>query len=352
MAMFGRFLSVRRLLTEARPNTGAGAESPGPRWYSSTVFRSACAYAAALSVLCFVAHDVSLVSLGATCKRARLGLFIPAGVFSVLCWLIGETFLLSRLFSYFHGRITFREMLPANAMQEFLQVVDVMTASLAIVGFVHRRKNVPFLAAGCTMLVQGIVDLQVIGWFALLTLPWALEIPVHIAWYYPAAIVMGTWMFALFWMTVSPYAGSGRWLYQRTSLQAFRNARPGHYLKLSLIRALIFGAQGFVLYFELLSFGVRAPLRDVFAVESANLLLAALPIAPANLGLRQALIVTALGAFGSKSSLLAASLGHSAVTIILRVFLGLLFAGSFLDMLEGPSPLTITATASLLPSTD
>lgn len=89
----------------------------------------------------------------------------------MLCWLVGETFLFSRLFSYFHVRTTFREMLSADAMQEFLQIIDMIVASTAIVAFANRCKKVPFLAAGCTMQVQGVVDLQVIAWMAIFAAP-------------------------------------------------------------------------------------------------------------------------------------------------------------------------------------
>lgn len=313
------------------------ADGRDQRWYSRPLVRNAFAYGLAVAALAFVAHDVSLSGMMRACAHARLWIFLPACIFSMVCWLCGETFLFSRLFSYFHTRTTFREMLSANAMQEFLQIIDMVVASTAIVAFVNRRKKVPFLAVGCIMLTQGIVDLQVIAWMAMLAIPWATGLPIHVPWRYPALVIVATWSLALLWPRVSASSTLRRWLWERPSMRAFRTAHWNHYAKLSAIRAVIFAAQGLVLYLELLSFNVRAPVTDVFALESMILLLGALPIAPAGLGVRQILTVGMLAAFGSKTDLLAASLAHSAAMIVLRVALGLIFAGAFMRTLAEPS---------------
>lgn len=160
---------------------------------------------------------------------------------------------------------------------------------------------------------------------------------MRIPWRYPALVIAATWSFALFWPRLSAHSTLRRWLGDRPSLRVFQSARPIHYAKLSAIRAAIFAAQGIVLYVELLSFNVYAPLTNVFALEAMILLLGALPIAPVGLGVRQALTVEMLEAFGSKANLLAASLAHSAVTIMLRAVLGLIFAGEFARMLAEPA---------------
>jgi len=305
-------------------------------WHARPLWRTLLAYAAALVILGLLAHTVSLSGLRAAAAQARPSLFLGACLVAALGWLIGDAFLFSRLFSYFRAPVGFAEMLPANAMHEFLQLLDTVAAGLVIAGFVHRRSGLSFLAAGATMLLQGLVDFQVIAWGALLAVPRARGMAADLAWYYPALVVACTWIFAAWWMVGRPHTRLGAWLRQRPALQAFRMARPSHYLRLSLIRALIYASQGVALYGELRAFNIPAPLRDVFALEAAILLLGALPIAPAGLGVRQVLTVTLLRAFAPRATLLAAALAHSAMMIIFRMLMGLLFAGRFARLLAEP----------------
>lgn len=301
--------------------------------------RNLGAWLAALGLIWWLAHDIPLDQFSAVLSRANLWLFIPVTAFSVLFWFVGETFLYSRLFSYFHTRTTFREMMPANAAQEFLQVVNMVAAGTALVFLVHRRKGVPWLKAGCTLLFQAFVDFQVIAWMALIGTLLAPGAPLALAWYYPAAALAAMGLIAGLWMRGRPSSRLWRWLYERPSMAAFREARSSHYLRLTLIRAPIFAVHGVVLYLEMLAFGIRAPLTDVLAFVPVLMVLGTVPITPAGLGPRQAVIVLGLGAFGSKPALLAVSLAHTLASIIFRIPLGLLFAGTFLrEVLQAKKP--------------
>jgi uncharacterized membrane protein YbhN (UPF0104 family) len=292
------------------------------------------AYAAATAIIWWLARDLSIVQLAEALRRANLWLFIPACAFSVACWLIGETFMYSRLFSYFHGRTTFREMLPVNAVQEFLQAVNMVAASSALALFIHRCKGASWLSAGCTLMFQAFIDFQVIafvGLAAAITVPSAI---FGLAWYWPAAAVAALTLIVWFWKRGAPHVRILRWLYERPSMAVFRNAKLSQYVSLILIRTPIYMAQAIVLYLELRAFGLHVPLTYLAAFVPALIAVGTLPIAPAGLGPRQAVIVLGLGAFGSRADLLAMALGHSIISIVFRLPLGL-FVWSFMRELAG-----------------
>lgn len=321
---------------EHRPSCGAGRLTgygirmgrifdDTPPWV-----RNAGLYLIALGLLIWLAKDVPGREFRRSLTHANPWLFVPVAALSVVLWLLGESFLYSRLFTYFHCDTTFGDMVPVIAAQELLQVVNSVAAGTTFVSLVHRRKGVPWLSAGGTLAFQSFVDFQVIlamMLVAALLIPGAPLVP---AWYYPAAALAVMWTAAWLW-----HSNAGRlrvigWLRRRPAMSAFHRARLADYLRLMPIRAAIFTAQGLVLYLELLAFGMRAPFLDVLAFVPASIIVSSLPITPAGLGTRQAIIVLGLGRYGSTAALFAMSLAHSAIGIPMRALLALLFARALL----------------------
>lgn len=292
--------------------------------------RNVCLYLIALGLLLWLAEHVPLREFWRSLTHANLWLFVPVAALSVALWLFGETFLYSRLFTYFHCHTTFRDMMPVTAAQEFLQVVNSVAAGTTFVSLVHRSKGVPWLSAGCTLAFQSFVDFQVIVAMMLVAALLVPGAPLVPAWYYPAAALAAMWTVAWLWHTNTGDLRVVGWLRRRPAMSAFRKARLSHYLRLMQIRASIFTAQGLILYLEMLAFGIRAPFSDVLAFVPASIILGSLPITPAGLGTRQAVIVLGLGRYGSTAVLFAMSLAHSAISIPIRATLALLFAGALL----------------------
>src|SRR5271156_873481 len=85
-------------------------------------------YAIAGGLLWGLVRNLSAARIAAAWGRANLWILLAACGLSVSCWVIGEALLYSRLISYFHRRTSFREMLPINAAQEFLQIVNKAAA--------------------------------------------------------------------------------------------------------------------------------------------------------------------------------------------------------------------------------
>jgi uncharacterized membrane protein YbhN (UPF0104 family) len=294
-----------------------------------TVLQNLAAYCIAGLIIAYLLRGISLKQVTDSIGHANLWIFVPASLASFLCWFLGETLLFSHLFSYFHRRTRFLELIPANAAQYFLQVINMMVAGGALVLFLHQRKKVPWLAGGCTLLFQSFVD-----WFVLATMAIvaALLVPsskVFLGLPVAAGSLVLWFAIASFWMIGNPRLQFGKWVYTRPSMVSFRQARPEHYLKLILIRTPIFGFQGFVLYAQLRSFHVQVPLHQVLAFTPAVLVMGGLPITPVGLGPLQAVLMTGFSAFAAKAQLLTMALSISMMNLIIRIPLGLGSAGAF-----------------------
>lgn len=327
---------MRSTAVQARPD-----DSPRPSRIRTCMINVA-AYAGAALIVWLLARDIPFAQLARDAARAKLALFIPAVVASLVLWIIGDTVIYARLFSDFHVPTRFREMLPGAAVHEFLQVVNGVAAGSSLAWFVQMRKNVDWLTAGCTLALLGFVDLQVMAWMLLIAGRIDPRAMLGISWHYLAIVIAGSCAFAAFWLRGRPQSRLARWLYRRPTLSAFRRMRPAHYIKLSLIRIPTFAVQGIVLYLEMIAFGIRAPLARVMLMLPVVLIAGALPFGPSGLGTRQAAIVIGFREFGSRASLLAMSLSHACLVIVARLMLGLMVGGVVLkSVLRGPATASI-----------
>lgn len=291
--------------------------------------RDGLAYALALGIILYLARGTSLSQFEGILRQANPWWFLLACLGSFAFWFFGETILYSKLFSYFHARTSFREMLSANAAQYFLQAINQVAGGAALVLFMRKRKGVPLVSGGATLIFLGLIDFLVM---ALMGLAAALLVPsswLGPKWYFPAIIAVGIGGVVCFWLRGRPSSAILRWIYDRPSLMSFRRARISHYAPLILIRAIIFAAQGFALYFQLRSFGVHVPLIQVLAFEPAELFLSALPITPAGLGVLQAVLILGFHSYSTRATILTVGLAISTMGIMMRLPLGFGTAGIF-----------------------
>lgn len=330
--------------SQAVPPGAMGVKPSGRkhrRW-----LRDGLAYGLAAAILVFLARGISLAQFESILRQANPWWFLLACAGSFVFWFFGETVLYSKLFSYFHVPTSFREMLSANAAQYFLQAINQVAGGAALVLFMRRRKGVPMFSGGATLVFLGLIDFLVM---ALMGLVAALLVPsswLGREWYYPAILAAGICLVAWFWLRGRPSSALLRWIYDRPSLLSFRRARVSHYVRLILIRVVIFTAQGFALYFQLRSFGVHAPLVQVLAFEPAELFLSALPITPAGLGVLQAVLILGFHSYGTRAAILTVGLAISTMGIMMRLPLGFGTAGAFArEVAHRPAAETATAMA-------
>ncbi|MHB8382116.1 MAG: lysylphosphatidylglycerol synthase transmembrane domain-containing protein [Candidatus Binataceae bacterium] len=294
------------------------------RWSLS---RRLLAYAAVALLLWYSMRGIRLSDTLAALRRADLLIFLPISLAGFLIWFFGETLLFARLFSYFHKPTRFRELLPANAGFYFLQLVNLTIANSALMFFLNQRKDVPWTAAGFTLLFQGFLDITLLGAMALLAVALGLDSPLAAVAPYALVVLLGGLIAAVTFLSLRPKSGLGKWLYRRPALATFRQARPYHYLVLSLIRLPIFLAEGFILYGELHSFHVPIPLYQAMLFAPAALLVGSLPLAPVGLGTLQLVFVKGLAAFAPEADLFAVAMAISFANLIWRLPLGLISIG-------------------------
>jgi uncharacterized membrane protein YbhN (UPF0104 family) len=295
-----------------------------PRWLLHTVGT----YTLAFAIIWYLARDVQPALLLHNFSMANLWLFVPASLGSFAVWFGGETLLFALLFTYFNTRVSFREMLPANAAQYFLQLINSALAGTSLVLFMNTRKGVPWFTGGCTLIFQALLDFQIMAAMALLA---ALLYPGSIAhryWYYPAVMLLPLMLHSWFWMRGRPRSRLCQWYYDRPSMESFRVAQPAHYVMLGTLRVAIFLGYGVMLYLQIRGFRVRVNPADVFAVLPAMLFFDGLPFTPVGLGPVQAVLVTGLHGYGSPARLLAMGLSISFMTIVFQAPLGLGSAGA------------------------
>ena len=297
------------------------------RLYANTSARTKTflAYAIAGAIIWFVSRGIPLAEMTNAIRHAHLGLFLTTSAGALALWLLGETLLFSRLFTYFHRRTGFREVLVPNAMQYFLQIVNLAVAHGAMILLLSRRKGFPLLASGCTMLFQGFVDLQVLVLMALAGLALTPSFPARGTAWYLIGLLAAMWLASWFWMRGRPASTWARHVYDLPAMSAFRRARPWHYVRLVALRAPIFGLQGLVLYLQMLAFHIYVPLGLVIALTPLIMLVTSIPLTPVGLGSEQAAILLCFHSFGTRADLLTLSLVVSLANLIFRMALGVGF---------------------------
>jgi uncharacterized membrane protein YbhN (UPF0104 family) len=291
-----------------------------------TIWQNLLGYAVAAAVVWYAARGVSWRQVIGAGSHAALWTFAIASVGGFLCWFVGETVLYSRLFSYFHGPTTAREVLPTMGAVYFLQIVNSYVASGALVLFLHARKRAPWIMSGCTLLFQGYLDAMLLAALSLLAITLVPTSPIRLGLNYAAGVLAAGCLIASFWLlwgTWLPIGNRLRWLYERPSMASFRIARPSHYGKLMGIRFIIVLGAGFALYGQFVSFHIEVPLVQTLALTPFVVAIGNSPVSPAGIGTTQLVLTLAFARFAAKDDLFALSLAVTAFNLLVRIPMGL-----------------------------
>jgi hypothetical protein len=115
-------------------------------------------YGLAGAMIWYVSRGIPIHNLLNDLGDANLLWFVPTTLLSFCIWFFGENLLFTRMFSHFHARTGYTELLPATAAAYFLRLINTLVSDCALILFLHRRKDVPWLAAGVTFLFLGFID--------------------------------------------------------------------------------------------------------------------------------------------------------------------------------------------------
>jgi hypothetical protein len=305
-------------------------------WYRSlspakqTLLQNAVIWGVAALCMWWVSRSVSFQQFFKSLREARIGLFIVVNVGSFFLSWLGDTFLFATLFNFFHDRKTrFRELLPATAAQYFLQAINILAANGALVVFLNRRKGVKWLTATWTLMFQGLIDALVGSGLAVIAGVAMPSSPIHRIWPYAAGAFAFLVAVALWWAWGKPKTGPEKWMYNRPSAKAFRDAGLRAYLALGSIRLALNSIQGFLYYYSIVAFAPKVPLTQILALTPGIQAARDEPITPQGLGPLQVVIVNGLSKYAPHDKLLAAALGISIMALLCRLPLGLGAAGTF-----------------------
>ena len=283
----------------------------------------------ALALVLDLARGLTMDQLVKAVEHCDLVLFVATNLCSFVIRWLADTYLFARLFSFFHGRTTYREVLPASTAQYFLQAVNVLVADGAMVIFLHQRKGMEWITASWTMVFQGFVDAILMAALTVvvaLLIPWS---PIHLALPYAGVALTFLVCAAWWWIRGRPTSRLGHWLRARRGMRAFRYARPYHYAVLGLIRIAIYVPNVCAFYLYFLSFRLNVPFAAVLALSPALMFAQSAPVSPSGLGLLQAIMVDGFAGFAPRGQLLTVALGVSLVQLLCRMPMGVGAAGSF-----------------------
>ena len=283
------------------------------------------AYTIAIVIVWYIARGISWEQIADAASHATLWLFICVSLAGFLCWFIGEAILYSCLFSSFHGRTRLAELFPTMCAMYFLQIINSLVASGALLLFLYSRKRVPWLTAGGTLLFQAYVDgmlLVTLSIFSIVLIPTSALRP---GLYYGIGVVIAgcfVGSFFLIWGSRLSSENPLRWIYDLPSIATFRLARPSNYIKLAAIRAVICLAAGLALYGQFVSFHLRIPLIQALAVSPLVVAVGNSPFSPGGIGTTQLVFIFGFAGFASKEQLFALSLAVSAFNLLVRIPMG------------------------------
>jgi hypothetical protein len=286
-------------------------------------------WAVAVALVIYLARGLTIHQLIAALEHCDLTLFVAANLCSFVIRWLADTYLFARLFSFFHGQTTYREVLPASTAQYFLQAINVLVADGAMVVFLHQRKRVEWITACWTMAFQGFVDAILIAALTVIVamlIPWS---PIRIALPYAGAALAFFICAALWWMRGRSTSKPGRWLRARRGMCAFRSARPYHYAALGSIRMAIYVPNVVAFYLYFVSFRLNVPFAAVVALSPALMFAQSAPVSPSGLGPLQAIMVDGFARFAPRGELLTVALGVSLVQLLCRIPMGVGTAGTF-----------------------
>jgi hypothetical protein len=277
----------------------------------------------------WVARGIDFNQFVKAVKQSNIPAFIAANVISFFVWWLGDTILFSVLFSYFHRKTSFRELLPATAAQYFLQAINILAADGALIVFLNRRKGVPWLTATWTMMFAGLIDALTLDGVVLAAAIAAPRSTIGVALPYAAGTFVFFILVAIWWARGRSVTRIGNWLRNRPSAQAFRAAGLKHYIVLCSIRLTLVIIQAGLYYWTVMAFVPDMPWKPVLTLAPAMMAVSNEPITPQGLGPLQAVFVDGLSRYAPAYKIFAASLAVSVIGLLTRLILGLGAAGTF-----------------------
>jgi len=280
-----------------------------------------------LVILFFLFRRIPFSRLVAALGQADYRLFFAAMIPNTVFYFFWDALVLTVAVRWFHGPVTYRELLPARASSYIVSFFNTNAGRGALAAYLSRRLASPFLQLGSTVLFLVFTEyLHLVAWATIGILQIRTEVPPALVWV-PSAV-------ALIWLIVFLYARAGeappsvRWLFAPRDwalLRTFRLAPARRYGQIVLLRAPMFFVSLCLHAVAARAFGVQIPFVLLLAFLPVIFMVAALPITIARLGTTQAAWLFFFGSYAEAPRLLAFSLAAHLTFVATRSLIGILF---------------------------
>jgi len=275
--------------------------------------------AALLTVAMFalILRRVPFASLATALHDADYRLFLALMIPNTLFYFAWDTLVLTVVVRWFHGPVSYRNLLPVRAASYVVGFFNTNLGRGALAAYLCRRLQSPFLELGSTVIFLVLTEYtQLVLWSMLGLIGLRAEVTRSLL--AVAAIV------AVFWIVVRLVLVPRTWSIVRT----FRLATAGRYVEIVLLRAPMFFVSLCLHYYAAHAFGIRIPFSQMLTFLPVVFMLAALPVTVAHLGTTQAAWIFFFSQYAPAPRLLAFSLAAHLVFASTRALLGVVWLPS------------------------
>ena len=259
-------------------------------------------------------------------RGAELVPFLGVMASFSLFYFLMDTLILLLMIRWFHGPLTYRDLLPARASTYLVSIVNTQLAQGALALYINRRFGTPLAEITGTVAVLILLEITQLVTFATIGMLSELgNLPLGL-FAAPAGLVV-VWIALVALLRGPADASAGRLGRLRASplAQTFRRARPGQLLLVLALKGTVLVAAVLVHRAALTFFGIDIPTLRLLTFLPIVFMVAALPVTVAHLGTSQAAWIYFFGDRAPEASLLAYSLASHLTFMLANGSLGLVF---------------------------
>ena len=282
--------------------------------------------AALLTVAMFalILRRVPFASLATALHDADYRLFLALMIPNTLFYFAWDTLVLTVVVRWFHGAVSYRDLLPVRAASYVVGFFNTNLGRGALAAYLCRRLQSPFLELGSTVIFLVLTEYtQLVLWSMLGLIGLHAEVT--------RSLLAVAAMVAVFWIVVRLVLVPRTWSIVRT----FRLATAGRYVEIVLLRAPMFFVSLCLHYYAAHAFGIRIPFSQMLTFLPVVFMLAALPVTVAHLGTTQAAWIFFFSQYAPAPRLLAFSLAAHLVFASTRALVGLLWLpAAYFDLVQ------------------
>jgi len=284
--------------------------------------------AALLTVAMFglILRRVPFTSLAAALHDADYRTFLALMIPNTLFYFAWDTLVLTVVVRWFHGPVSYRDLLPVRAASYVVGFFNTNLGRGALAAYLCRRLRSPFLELGSTVIFLVLTEYtQLVLWSLIGIVGLHAEVT--------RSLLAVAAMVAVLWIVVRVVLVPRTWSIVRT----FRLATAGRYVEIVVLRAPMFFVSLCLHYYAAHAFGIRIPFSQMLTFLPVVFMLAALPVTIAHLGTTQAAWIFFFSQYAPAPRLLAFSLAAHLVFASTRALLGVLWLPSaYFDLVPPP----------------